>query len=264
MIRVWAICIAALLALSCQKKEPAQEADHGLESPPAEPPPPSEPSEVSVDTDAPLTGQPSGIAVETVEQEPGAHQELESQAELESEAEPELESEPQRDLAAELKVAVGVPSDCVQDLAATSPTTLRINIRATVRPTGRIILPSATGEGLSDAARRCVEQRVEQVVLQPLNDSMSQTVSTLVEVERRAPTIVEGDTGVPEPQLRNVRRPLPPRPEVAPSGRPPPPPREEIPPSGRPIQEPTSRKVKGPKPRPIDGHEVDEQAKEWR
>lgn len=248
MIRTFTTCIVALLALGCQsEEEPTQDVYEGLDSPAVEQTPP-EPSEVRVDTAEPPPDKPLAIRAERIEQEP------------ESEPEPQ----PERDLAAELKAAIGTPSDCVQDFVATSPTTIRISIGATVRPTGRIILPSVHGSGLSEAARRCVEQRVGLVVLQPLDDSISQTVSTIVEVEHRPAVVVEGDTGVPEPRLRNVREPLPPRPEAASSGRPPLPPRPEVAPSGRPIQEPNSKKVRGPKPRPIDGHDVDEHAKEWR
>lgn len=260
MIRAWTTCIAALLVLGCQsEEEPGQDVHRGLD-PPAVDQPPLELSDVRVDTAEPPTREPLAIGVETIEQEP----ESEPESELAFESEPEPEPELERDLEAELKAAVGTLRDCVQDFVAASPTTIRISIRATVRPTGRIILPSVHGSGLSEAARKCVERRVGLVVLHPLNDSMSQTVSTIVEVEHQPPVIVEHDPGVPEPRLRNVRKPLPPRPEATSSGRPPLPPRPEAAPSGRPIQEPTSRKVKGPKPRPIDGHDVDEHAKDWR
>lgn len=249
MSRAWTTCIAALLVASgCQSgEEPAQDAHRGLD-PPVVDRSPGEPSEVRVHTPEPPPREPSTIEVETIEQEP----------------EPEPEPKAERDLAEELRVAVGTPSDCVQDFVAASPTTIRISIGATVRPTGRIILPSVHGSGLSAAARRCVEQRVGLVVLQPLNDSTSQTVSTIIEVKHQPPIIVEADPSVSEPQLRNVREPLPPRPEAASSGRPPLPLRPEVAPSGKPIQDPTSRKVRGPKPRPIDGHDVDEHAQEWR
>jgi hypothetical protein len=94
-------------------------------------------------------------------------------------------------------------------------------------------------------------------------------VSTVIEMEYEPPVIVEAEPGVPEPRLRNVREPLPKRPEVAPSGKP----ISGYPTEkwisggfdgGRPIQEPTSRKIKGPKPKPIDGYDVDENAQDWR
>ena len=173
-----------------------------------------------------------------------------------------------RDLGEELEEAVGVPLDCVRDYQANSPTKIRVSVSATVRPTGMVITPSVYGYGLSAEARKCIEERVSLVVLPPLDKTVSETVSTIVEIDYEPPVIVEADPGTPEPVLRNTREPLPKRPEVAPSGRP-----IQEPTSrpisggfdgGRPIQEPTSKKVRGPKPRPIDGYTVDENAQDWR
>ena len=65
---------------------------------------------------------------------------------------------PARDLAAELRAAVGSPADCVRDYRPSSATLVRINISAVVRPTGMIIEPTVTGRGLSMNDRRCIEQ----------------------------------------------------------------------------------------------------------
>lgn len=180
----------------------------------------------------------------------------------------EVVEETERDLAAELNSAIGVPIDCVQDFVATRQTTIRVSITATVRPTGMIITPSVYGSGLSTAARQCIERRLANIALRPLEEPVSEVVSTIIEIDFSPAVIVEADPGVPEPRLKNVREPLPKRPEVAPSGRP-----IQTPTSkeisggfegGRPIQEPTSKKISGPKPRPIDGYDLDENAQEWR
>jgi hypothetical protein len=180
--------------------------------------------------------------------------------------ETEEEDEPARDLGAELKAAVGTPNDCIRDFVASSPTTLRISVSGIVRPTGMVIEPSAYGSGLSAAALNCIRQRVGTVVLDPLDDTVSATVSTVIEIKYQPPVILESDPGVPEPKLRNVKEPLPKRPD--------------IPPSGKPIEGGTDRPIEGgtakdpdgpkgvpitgPKPRAIDGYEVDENAQQWR
>ena len=183
---------------------------------------------------------------------------------------PEAETEKEeRNLSDELSQAVGVPLGCVRDFTSTRPTTIRVSVSATVRPTGVVITPSVYGSGLSAAALACIEQRVSLVVLRPLDQTTSEPVSTILEIDYEPPVVVESASATPEPELRNVREPLPKRPEVAPSGRP-----IQEPTSrwisggfegGRPIQEPTSsRKIKGPKPRAIDGYDVDENAQDWR
>ncbi|HSN84030.1 MAG TPA: hypothetical protein VLS88_15730 [Polyangiales bacterium] len=171
-----------------------------------------------------------------------------------------------RDLSAELNQAVGVPDDCVQDLTRVTPTTLRVTVTALVRPSGVVIQPSVSGAGISQEARQCIARRVGNVVLRPLPDDVSQRVSTVIEIEYVPPSVRGAKAGAPDPELRNVREPLPKRPEVAPSGRPiqEPTSRPIQDPTSRPIQDPKSRKVRGPQPRPIDGWETDESSKEWR
>lgn len=175
------------------------------------------------------------------------------------------EEEPKRDLSVELQQAIGTPAACLTDFQADEPTALRVPISATVRPSGVVIQPSVPGSGLSVRARQCLEERITLVKLEPLSDSLSQTVSTVLELDYTPPKVVASD-GLAEPVLRNTKEPLPKRPE--------------LPPSGRPIQEPTSipissragrdptgpsgRPVKGPKPRAIDGYTVDENSQEWR
>jgi len=176
------------------------------------------------------------------------------------------EEEPERDLGAELKLALGTPSDCVRDFAAASPTTIRISVGGIVRPTGMIIQPTAYGSGLSAAALGCIRQRVGTVVLKPLDDTVSSRAATVIEIKYEPPVVIESDPGVPEPQLRNVKEPLPKRPDIPPSGKP----IEggtDRPIEGGTAKDPTGPKgkpISGPKPRAIDGYEVDENAQEWR
>jgi hypothetical protein len=171
-----------------------------------------------------------------------------------------------RDLAAELEAALGIPSDCVQDFQAAEPRTIRVQVSATVRPSGVIISPSASGVGLSPRERQCIAARVGAISLRPLGEDVSRRVSTEIGIEYSPPASPSPSLGVPEPQLRNVRDPLPQGPDIAPSGRP----IEDrdgrpIPePSARPIQERSSRDTRSRKPRAIDGHEIDDGAEEWR
>jgi hypothetical protein len=175
--------------------------------------------------------------------------------------------EVERDLAAELKAAIGTPIDCLGDFTVSRPTKLRINVTATVRPTGMVITPSAYATGISTEARQCIERRVGTVVLPALEEPLSETVSTIIEIDYEPPVIVESDPGVPEPRLKNVVEPLPKRAEVAPSGH-----AIQKPTSkpisggfdgGRPIEGGNAKKIKGPKPRAIDGYDLDENAQDW-
>lgn len=243
MMRASIWCATALLALGCETgEEPVRGAREGVDPvayPPAERVP-REPVEAPRPESFPVDlGIPAEQTVEEAE----------------------------RDLAAELKTALGTPSDCLSDFRASTPTKLRISVSAIVRPTGMVITPSAYASGLSKAARQCIESRVAAVVLPALDEPVSKNVSTIIEIDYEPPVIVEAESGVPEPRLKNVKEPLPKRPEVPPSGIP-----IQKPTSkwisggfdgGRPIDEPRSKKITGPKPRPIDGYEVDENAQEW-
>jgi hypothetical protein len=178
------------------------------------------------------------------------------------------EARPPRDLSAELNAAVGNPIDCTRDFERASPTTIRVTISGLVRPSGAVVQAVAEGTGLSPQARHCIARRVEAVVLKPLEDPVSQRVSSTIEIEYEPPTstMMKAKVGAPDPELRKAREPLPKRPEVAPSGRPiqAPTSRPIQEPTSRPIQEPSSRRIRGPEPRPIDGWDVDESSKDWR
>jgi hypothetical protein len=175
---------------------------------------------------------------------------------------------PVRDLGAELGAAIGIPTDCTTDFARATPTTIRVEVTALVRPSGAVTQASAAGTGLTLSARQCIARRAESVVLPPLEEGLSQRVSTLIEIDYvpASSTVIGVQAGAPDPRLRNTRDPLPPRSEVAPSGRPiqEPTSRPIQEPGSRPIQEPSSRRVRGPQPRPIDGWDVDESSKDWR
>jgi len=178
------------------------------------------------------------------------------------------EEEPERDLAAELKAAVGTPMDCVRDFEASGPTTIQIHVSAIVRLTGMIIEPSAYGSGLSEKARKCIEDRVGRVMLKPLDDEVSESISTIIEIEYEPPVVVEVDPSVPVPHLEDVVHPLPKK-ESLPRGQGTP--IEKMPyrpisggAETEPIDAPRGqRRIKGPKPRAIDGYEVDENAQDW-
>lgn len=172
---------------------------------------------------------------------------------------------PMRDLADELRAAVGSPADCLQDYRPSAPMTIRVSINAIVRPTGMIIEPSASGRGLSANDRRCIEQRVGDVTLPPLGGEASSPVSTYLDIRYRPPAIEEADVGGPAPELKDVVEPLPKKAPIAPSGVPIEGP-EADPiegPDGVPIEGPKGIRIEGPKPKPIEGYEVDEGAERW-
>ena len=269
MMRVVAcLASATLLTMSCRTEEPVQSSPPSaldgegaslVEETRAEPTP-LEAADDLVQRDAPESEKPgSSDEAPTDVATPEA-------ATAEVALPPEAEVK-ERDLSAELNAAIGMPRDCVEDFERATPTTIRISVTALVRPSGAILQPTASGTGLSSQARQCVARRVGAVILNPLDGDVSQRVSTVVEIPYVPPQQPVGTkVGAPDPALRNVREPLPPRREVAPSGRPiqEPTSRPIQDPSSRPIQERDSRRIRGPEPRPIDGWEVDEGAKEWR
>jgi hypothetical protein len=151
-----------------------------------------------------------------------------------------------RDLATELRDAVGSPADCLQDYRPESTTTIRVRISAVVRPTGMIIEPSASGRGLSMNDQRCVQERIGAVTLKPLAGQSSEPVSTYVDIRYEPPTVDTYDVAPPPPQPDNVVQPLPKKKPIAPSG---------VPiegPSGVPIEGPRGVPIEGPKPVPIE------------
>ncbi len=175
------------------------------------------------------------------------------------------EKSDKRDLAAELQSAIGTPTYCLTDFEADTPTKIQIPISATVRPTGMVIEPTVGGVGLSAKERECIEQRISFVKLQPLDKAFSEAVSAFLEFDYTPPVIVESDTPAPDPDLKNVEGPMPKLPELAPSGIPIDDPFRGWLEGGN-VKHPDGpkpKKVRGPKPRPIDGYEVDENAQDW-
>ena len=244
IMRAWVTCAVALLVLGCQSgEEPVRGANRGIEPPPVQKPVPKPPRLLADTPEFELRGEELIVVGPT-------------------------EKEAERDLGAELNAKLGIPSDCVRDFTAPKATTIRISVSGIVRPTGMIIQPSAYASGLSGAALQCIENRVGVVVLKPLDDTVSKTASTTIEIKYEPPVIVESDPGVPEPHPKNVVQALPKRPEVAPSGKPIQEPTSKPIAGGekteRPIEGGTAKKISGPKPRAIDGYEVDENAQEWR
>ena len=190
--------------------------------------------------------------------------------------EPEEESEvaekpsadvakPPRDLAGELRAAVGSPVDCLQDYQPSTSAIIRVSITAIVRPSGLIIEPSASGRGLSVNDRKCIEQRLGDVVLAPLDAEVSQPVSTYLDLSYQQAVVVEADVGGPAPKLREVTEPMPKKETLRPSGIPIKKAPSDRPsgPQGTPIQAREGVPVEGPKPTPIEGYEVEEDAERW-
>ena len=234
MTRLVVWCVLVLVVLGCKSRE--------------EPAEPANVVEVLPPDTTEVAAQPS--ATDTVA-------DVEEVAAVEPAEAAEVEPmEPARDLAAELRAAVGSPRDCLRDYRPSSAVTIRVNISAVVRPTGMIIEPSATGRGLSMNDRRCIEQRVGDVTLSPLRGQASEPVSTYVDILYQPGEVEEDDVGGPPPELENVVQPLPKKTPIAPSGVPiDGPPADPIEgPSGVPIEGPKGVPIEGPKPQPIDGY----------
>ena len=214
--------------------------------------PPAEPSAEA------LAEAPAEPEAPTEALEPTASPSEASPAAEPSELEPEPEAEAlapapapaipvQRDLGAELRSAIGVPADCVKDYRPASATTIVVRIGAVVRPTGMIIEPSASGTGLSTNDRRCIEARVGAVVLEPLEGSTSETVSTSIGIPYEPPVVESDVVAAPPPPPDDVVQALPKKKPIAPSG---------VPiegPDAKPIEGPDAKPIDGPRGVPIDG-----------
>jgi hypothetical protein len=237
MLRRLFCCAALVLVVGCRGSEP----------------PPQEPEE----TVAPTTEVEEDVVVEPTEDPaPVKAAPSEPTAATPTPSEPGAAPQPKappRDLAAELRAAVGSPSDCVRDYRPSSATTIRVEIRAVVRATGMIIEPRASGRGLSRNDARCIEERVGAVVLAPLGGRVSTPVSTYVDVAYAPPGVHEYDVAPPPPPAENVVQALPKKKPIAPSGQPieGPAPKPIDGPSGQPIEGPEAVPITGPKPVPI-------------
>ena len=242
MTRLAVFCALFLVVFGCKSREEPAEPSNVVEVlPPDTAEAPAQPSATGTVSDVKEAGELAAAEpAEAIDPKP---------VELEP-------VEPARDLATELRAAVGSPADCLHDYRPASPTLIRINISAVVRPTGMIIEPSATGGGLSMNDLRCVEQRVGDVTLSAFAGPGSEHVSTFVEIQYEPPAVEEYDVGSAPPKLKNVVQPLPKKKPIAPSGVPIDGPAADPieGPSGVPIEGPQGVPIEGPKPRPIEGY----------
>ena len=251
MLRALAPCLLVLLVLigiSCKRRpEPAAPETVVEPAPTAVP----QPTDVTTPADGPT-------AVEEVpepktrsqadEAAPGAPHAIE--AAMREGPEQKVR---ERDLASELRQAVGSPKDCLRDYRPASATTIRIDINAVVRPTGMIIEPRASGRGLSANDRRCIEERIGAVTLEPLDGKASEPISTYVDIAYQPPAVEVYDVAPPPPPPDDVVQSLPKKKPIAPSGVPieGPPPEPIEGPSGVPISGPDAVPIEGPEPVPI-------------
>ena len=195
--------------------------------------PSSSETETAVEPPQPTTSSPASTRPE--EPTPAGAARLES----EPSAAEAAAATPPRDLAQELRDALGDLTGCINDYQPASPTTIRVEITARVRPTGMIIEPNAQGTGLSRNDQQCIADRIGALVLDPLEGSSSESVVTSVEVRYEPPTVREDDVSRPPPTPEGVVEPLPKKDPIAPSG--------------VPIEGPASEPIEGPEPVPIDG-----------
>ena len=249
------LCALFLFAFGCKSREAPVEPPGVVEvAPSATPEAPAQPAATDTVSDLDEAAGPAAAEpTEALAAQPAAEPTEALAAEPTELAKP---AGPARDLAAELSAAVGSPADCLRDYRPASARTIRVNISALVRPDGMLIEPSASGGGLSTNDLRCVEQRVGDVTLSPLDGEASERVSTFVNIEYQPPRVEEYDVGAPPPKLENVVQPLPKKKTIPPSGKP-----IEGPaadridgPSGVPIEGPKGVPIEGPKPKPIEGY----------
>lgn len=244
--------MAASLFFGCRGREESPEGSTHVEAAPIE---------TSQARPAAVDQEDHDALVEPETETPGDSN-AEEQAEPRSTEEPSAAT---RDLPSELQAAVGHPVECLQDYRPSTPTTVRVSINALVRPSGVVIEPSVSGRGLSYNDRKCIEERVGNVVLAPLDAQASQPVSTYVDLGFQPPEVEEEDVGGPAPKLKDVVEPLPKKKTIPPSGVP----IQKAPsdriegPKGVPIEGPKGVPVEGPEPTPIEGYEVEEDAERW-
>jgi hypothetical protein len=252
MNQLFVSCAVIVLIFGCKSRQDSGETATVGEAPP-----------VHVDQRPPALAVPEEpVFGEEPAGEPAEEPEEETQVAEEPSADL---AKPPRDLAGELRAAVGSPLDCLQDYQPSTSTIVRVSISAIVRPSGLIIEPSANGRGLSVNDRKCIEQRIGDVVLAPLDAEVSQPVSTYIDLSYQQPLVEEAVVGGPAPKLKEVTEPLPKKETLRPSGIP----IQKAPsdrpsgPQGTPIQAREGVPVEGPKPRPIEGYEVEEDAERW-
>jgi hypothetical protein len=252
MMRALVFATLLFLVLGCKDREEVNADPTADESPAAAADDqPGEPEDDDFDRDEEADARPVG-----------------EDAEKTNTASVENTAAPARDLGAELQAALGSPVDCLNDYRPSPGTVVRVSIRAIVRQSGLVIEPSASGAGLSANDRRCIEQRVGDVVLAPFDAEASRPVSTSLDLVVGAGPVKEADVGLPNPKLEDVREieggsfetikpsgiPVEKLPADAPVG-----------PRGDPVEGPKGVPIAGPKPVEIEGYPLDEKegAERW-
>lgn len=93
-------------------------------------------------------------------------------------------SEPERNLGRELHAAVGDPTPCLPSDQEALPSRLTIAVRATLSLTGVVTRAEVRAPELSETARRCIRERVQEVRLPgPIPDA-PRTAHTTLTLER--------------------------------------------------------------------------------
>lgn len=96
----------------------------------------------------------------------------------------ETNDEPARDLGAELHAAIGDPTPCLPSDQEALPSRLTIAVQAHLSLTGVVTRAEVRVPELSDAARRCIRDRVQDVRLPgPIPDA-PRSVRTTLTLER--------------------------------------------------------------------------------
>jgi len=225
MFRHWVACSLLLLFLGCKDRQAPAAPPSAVEETQAQTP------TEELDEAAEATPEPEPVEVREAA-EPTAAAEPTEQT-------PSQPLQPARDLGEELRRAVGSPTDCIQDYRPVSATTIQVRVSAVVRPTGMIIEPSASGAGLSMNDRRCIEERVGAVLLEPLPGQGSENVYTTITLRYEPPVVEEYDVAPPPAPPDDVVQALPKKKPIAPSG--------------QPIEGPAADPIEGPDGVPIDG-----------
>lgn len=223
MFRMLLSCCLVLLAFGCKEEQPAAESTDLLE-------------EQAGDV----------VAPDDVETPPAVGEAAEPSSPVEAQpsapSEPAVAVPPPRDLASEVREALGSPRDCIEDYRPASPKTIRVSITAVVRPTGMIIEPNASAAGLSMNDVRCIEERLGAIMLGPLAGQASEHIATSVEIDYEPPAVEAYRVAPPPPESDTVVHSLPKKKPIAPSG--------------VPIEGPDADPIEGPDGVPIDGPEA--------
>jgi hypothetical protein len=93
---------------------------------------------------------------------------------------------PKRDLAAELRTLVGDPSSCfAKRTAGSGPSTLTLDVNATVTPSGMITRASVTGAGLDALESECLGALVMRARFRNPVDGAPRNVQASIELREQ-------------------------------------------------------------------------------